>query len=408
MKILLVTDAYPPEIRSASHLMFELAQGLKDRGHQVSVVTSWPQYNLEDGANISSILPYQVEEGITVLRIKTLPHHKVAYILRGISQLLLPFFFIRKIKKHKLDKPDVVMVYTPPLPLARVGAFLKKRGARFILNVQDLFPQNAIDLGVLNNSFLISFFRRMERQAYTAADLITGHSEGNTKRLQTENPRNGHKFITLHNWVDIASYQASENQKDFRTRFGFQGKFIAVFAGVVGPSQALDFVISAMARLQHYKDLVFLIVGDGGEKARLVDLVRDKKISNVMFQPFISRQDYPALLACSDVGIVSLSAKNKTPVVPGKILGYMAASLPVLAFLNKESDGHEIIASAACGYSVVSDNVDNALACIEKMYHNKDTRSRMGAAGFQYVSHHFSRDVCFSVLERLLLKEHSK
>ena len=96
MKILLVTDSYPPEIRSASHLMLELAEELHSRKHQVTVITTWPEYNIDQNSKARSFSEKEIENGITVLRVKTLPHHNVNYLLRGVAQLLMPVKFIRK------------------------------------------------------------------------------------------------------------------------------------------------------------------------------------------------------------------------------------------------------------------------------------------------------------------------
>ncbi len=400
--ILLITDSYPPEIRSASHLMLELAEELTHRGYQVTVVTCWPQYNLDpdDAQAFSEVM---MEKNIRVIRIKHMAHHQVHFIIRGIAQLLLPYLFIRKIKKMIKEKVDAVIVYSPPLPLAFVGAWAKKSlQAKFILNVQDLFPQNAIDLGVLKNKATITFFQWIEKWSYKKADVITTHSQGNKDLLIACYPEIKNKCIVLHNWVDITAHQPAATSKDYRELFQLQNKFVAVFAGVIGPSQNLALLIEAAMQVQHLKDLCFLIVGDGAEKKKLEEMTAKNNLSNVMFKPFISRDYYADLLKACDFGLVSLSAKNKTPVVPGKILGYMAAGLPVVAFLNKESDGHEIIREAACGYSVASDNVSDVVEVITKAYELKDQCKKLGDAGLQYVKNHFSKEACVGQIESFL------
>ncbi len=396
--ILLITDSYPPEIRSASHLMLELAEELTHRGYQVTVVTCWPQYNL-DPNNTQSFSEVMIEKNIRVIRMKHLAHHQVHFIVRGIAQLLLPYLFIRKIKHYIHDPVDTVIVYSPPLPLSFVGAWVKKKyHAKFILNVQDLFPQNAIDLGVLKNKYIIRFFQGMEKWSYQKADSVTTHSQGNQALLLKVYPELKNKCVVLHNWVDIATHQTENPSKNYRELFGLQNKFIAVFAGVIGPSQNLDILIEAAKQVQHLADLCFLIVGDGTEKKKLEEKVEKYKLTNVIFKPFISRDDYASLLKACDIGLVSLSAKNKTPVVPGKILGYMAAGLPVVAFLNKESDGHSIIRESGCGYSIVSDDVSNIASVIMKAYELRDQRQALGAAGFEYVKKHFSKEACVTEL----------
>lgn len=400
--ILLITDSYPPEIRSASHLMLELAEELHKRNYQVSVVTCWPQYNL-DPNNPQTFSEVMTENGIRVIRMKHLAHHQVHFIIRGIAQLLLPYLFIRKIKQHITEKVDAVIVYSPPLPLSFVGAWAKRKwNARFILNVQDLFPQNAIDLGVLKNKMAIHFFQWMEKWNYKKADIVTTHSQGNQNLLSKLYPEIKNKIVVLHNWVDIAAHQTNNLNKDYRALFQLGNKFVAVFAGVIGPSQNLTILIEAAKQVGDLQDLCFLIVGDGTEKKKLEEMVLKNNLQNVIFKPFISRDDYASLLVACDVGLVSLSAKNKTPVVPGKILGYMAASLPVIAFLNKESDGHEIIRESGCGYSVTSDNLSNIVMVIRKAYENRDQCKKLGAAGFEYVKNNFSKEKCVDEIIFLL------
>jgi len=402
--ILLVTDSYPPEIRSASHLMQELAEELLARGYKVSVATTWPQYNLDTKSNTQQFKELSDENGITVLRIKTLPHHKVNYIIRGIAQITFPRLFIKKIKQYQLDKADAVIVYSPPLPLASIGKYFKKQGLKFILNVQDLFPQNAIDLGILKNPLLIRFFKRMEKNAYKAADNIVTHSEGNTTLLKQQHPRLAEKFSTLHNWVDVSHFQNRKITKDFRQFYNITpDKFVAVFAGVLGPSQNLDFILEAAKSLQQSApDFLFLLVGDGAEKEKLEKIVKEEKLNNVVFKPFISKDEYPDLLVSCNLGLVSLSPKNKTPVVPGKISGYMAAALPIAALINQESDGHQILQDAQCGYSTPSDNLDNAIALLQKCYEQRETLKQLGQNGLTYVTEHFSKEKIIDQLTLLI------
>ena len=117
---------------------------------------------------------------------------------------------------------------------------------------------------------------------------------------------------------------------------------------------------------------------------------------------FVSKEEYPELVKDADVGLVCLSNKNKTPVVPGKILSYMAARIPVLAFLNRESDGHQIIHEARCGYSDVSDNAQRASQLILKMYKGKSSLKELGLNGYQYAVKNYSKKVCVDKLESLL------
>lgn len=401
MNILLVTDAYPPEIRSSSHLMLELAQELRGRGHQITVLTSWPRYNLSSPQAAMNIGAKAVEDGVTIIRVKTLPHHKVNFIMRGIAQLMMPRQFLRALSRHGELSYDAVIVYSPPLPLAGVGSALRRKGAFFALNIQDVFPQNAIDLGVLRNPLLIAMFRAMERAAYRNADRILVHSESNLELLKRDNPRAAGKLGVLHNWVDGESYKLPASRR-FREQYGLQEKFIIGFAGVMGPSQQLDLIVEAAAKLRDLEELAFLFVGDGGESENLKALADRLGADNVHFQPFIPREDYPELLKNLDVGLVCLSPKNHTPVVPGKLLTYMAANLPVLAVLNRESDGNAIVRAADCGLAVPSDDKTAISNAIRDMFENRARLSEWGANGQTYVEANFEKAAVISELEKYL------
>lgn len=398
MRVLLITDSFPPEIRSASHLMLELAEGLRDRGFDVTVATTYPEYNLTDEQRNIKYPDFTEENQIKVIRIKTLPHHKVNFIIRGISQISMPYIFENKIKKY-LNKTDVIIVYSPPLPLAMLGAKLKKNfNAKFLLNVQDIFPQNAIDLGVLKNPLLINFFRKMERKAYISADWIFVHSEGNLNFLKNNHPDISNKLMVLHNWIDTKQFDGASRTNKFRKLYNLEDKFIILFAGVMGPSQGLDFVIEVAKKLEDLQGLVFLFVGDGMEKTKLQDLARAKNLNNVIFKPFVSKEEYPYLVKDCDAGLVSLSSKNKTPVVPGKILGYMAAKLPVLAFLNQDSDGHSIIKNANCGLSCIHGDIQAAEELVREIHRNKNSLSKYGENGYNYLLNNFEREICIQKL----------
>lgn len=398
MKVVLITDSYPPEVRSASHLMEELAEGLKERGFDVTVVTTYPQYNLTEEKKNIDYPEFTTENGIKVIRVKTLPHHKVNFIIRGISQISMPYIFQNKIKKY-INKIDTIVVYSPPLPLALLGAKLKKVfNAKCLLNVQDIFPQNAIDLGVLRNPLIIRFFKNMERNAYMNADLIFVHSEGNLEFLKRNHPDIAKKLIVLHNWINTKEFDGVYRTNKYRKLYNLMDKFIILFAGVMGPSQGLDFIIELAHKVRDLKDVVFLFVGDGMEKPKLEDLVRNKNLNNVIFKSFVSKDEYPYLVKDCDVGLVSLSNKNRTPVVPGKILGYMAAKLPVIAFLNQESDGHNIIKKANCGFSCIHGDIQKAEEIVRKIHRNKNDLIRYGENGYNYLVNNFDREICIQKL----------
>lgn len=405
MKILIVADVYPPEVSSAAHLMHELAHGLLRAGHSVSVLTSYPRHYLTEESKDKKFEIVSSDDGVTVIRIKTLPLHKVNFIVRGISQILLPIIFSLGVKKYIKESPDAVIIYSPPITLGLVGKFIKKQyGAKFLLNIQDIFPQNAIDLGILKNKPIVKFFELIERTVYASADVITFHSDGGKKFLIEKKNVPENKIVTLHNWVDANEYANLKKDISFRERYGLQRKFVFLFAGIMGPAQGLEFLVQVAERVSDLKDIVFLLVGDGTEKERIEKLIGKKEIKNIEIRPFISKDEYPYLVKDSDVGIVCLSSDNKTSFVPGKFLGYMAAGKPVVSFLNKESDAFALVKEAQCGYAGRSDDVEGGEKIIRRIYAEKQKLGEYGTNGLNFVKEHLTLDVCVKKLEELLKK----
>lgn len=403
MNTLIVTPYYPPIISTLSSMMQELAQALTDRGHHVTVATAWLPNKVSSETDYSDLAVYSNERAVSVIRIKAPLLNSRNYLLRGFSQLLLPYLFWKLIRKY-VKKIDVIAVYSPPLTLAVIGSLVKKRfGARFVLNVQDIFPQNAIDLGIMKNRLLIRFFEYLELNAYRSADQITSHTKRSLRFLVKQKEVPSTKVHLITNWINTAAYRDACSI-DFRKRFHLDGKLVFLFAGVMGPSQNLDLLIEAAIHVKPVSDeIYFLFVGDGTEKARLMTMVQENSLDNVVFRPLLPLEQYPDLLKSVAAGIVSLGSLNKTPVVPAKILGYMSASLPVVGILQKESDGHDLIREAKCGYSILSDCSSKDVADLFiKLYNEKDRFAEYGENGFRYVSEHFDKDACVSKLIELL------
>jgi glycosyltransferase involved in cell wall biosynthesis len=404
-RVLLVTDAYPPEIRSSSTLMRELAEGLRDRGHAVTVLTTYPSYNLTREARLEfasrTANVVRDEAGVRVLRVPTPPLHNVGRVVKGLSQLSLPLLLTAG--GALLPRIDAIIVYSPPLPLGLVAAALKARfSARFVLNVQDLFPQNAIDLGVVKNPVVIAAFEWMEGACYRAADVVTCHSRGNIAWLHAHAAlRNRTTDVQLvHNWVDVDAYATAPSDPDVRRELGLGERYVLFFGGVMGYAQDLQTVVRAAALLEHRDDIAFLLVGDGVEREALRKLASG--LSNVVFHPFVEPGRYVRWLRAMDAGIVTLRADMKTPVVPSKILGFMAAGRPYVALLPRESDAWGITAEARCGRIVPPGDPQAAARAIEQLASDRARSRAMGRRGETYCRQHFSRDACIDKYDSIL------
>lgn len=403
MKILIIADVYPPEVSSAANLIQELALGLLARGNEIFVATTYPKHYLADKPSADKFGEFTDERGVKVIRVKTPPLKKVNFVIRGLSQLLLPFLIFRKAKKYIGGNLDGVIVYSPPITLSIVGALAKRKyGAKFLLNLQDIFPQNAVDLGILKNKLAIRFFEAIEKFAYKSADAITFHSAGGRKFLIEKKNVPESKIITLENWIDLGEY-GKPAKKDFREIYGLVGGKIFLFAGIMGPAQGLEFLMEIANKTKDLTDVRFLMVGDGMEKPKVLEAIKKHGLKNVSIQNFVSKEDYPDLAAIADVGVVCLSPENKTPFIPGKFLGYMAAGKPVLAFLNKESDAFELMEKTKCGFASVAGDLVRAVSAVRTISAlSAGELSAMGKRGREYAEKNLSLNSAVNKIAELL------
>ncbi len=399
MNYLLLTSYFPPENGSASHLFYELGRQLTRWGHRVDVLTGFPRYHVDAGQLTAryqwGLVLDEELEGMRVRRTRTLSLPRSVYVLRGLDQFVTAGLFFLRGLGLRGARHDVILVYSPPLPLGLAAwALARLTGSRFILNVQDLFPQSAIDLGAMKQVLLIRLFRALERFIYRKADLITVHSEGNRRYiLALQIPPD--KVRVMHNWVDTDRIRPGVRTNGFRRAAGIDDRtFLVSFAGVMGKSQDLDTVIEAARMLQSERQVLFLLVGDGVEKPRLQARVEALGLANVRFLGMQPPETYARILDASDACLVTLHREVHTPVVPSKLLGIMAAGRAVVASVPLAGDAPKIIQEAACGVCVEPGQPGGLAEAVTQLSHDPDRRAAYGRNGRAYAEEHFALARC--------------
>lgn len=375
-RFLVVSDSYPPFVNSAAVLVEDFAINLNEKGYEVTVLTTKLEQQSQRGYVEKELDNFKVK------RVKTYFQKSNIYILRGIFSVFATLNLIFGVLFDK--KYDYVFIYSPPLLYGFVGILLKAfKGSKVALNVQDLFPQNAIDLGILNNKIAIKFFKLVEMFFYKYFDLVTFHSEGNLyESINNYGNKNNNKYV-MHNWIKFNDMtEIISNQNPY-----IIGKSTFVYAGVVGPSQinGLLIFLDSFSKLDSNK-FHLLIHGEGTSIDDLRNKVSELNINNIEIKPFISEDDYMNLLKKVDIGLVALSESVKTPVVPGKILGYMKNKLAVFAIANENNDVHKIIKSANCGISS-SYSIENKLKLL-----SESNLKELGNNGFEFAKKNYDLD----------------
>jgi len=409
MNILIITDSFPPEIKSSANLLFELSEDLAESGHQVAVITGFPKHYINniDQRYMGKLFLCERMNKVKVIRLLSISFIRHIPVIRGLDQFLLSvIFFFGGIS---LGKQNVILTYSPPLPLG-ISAYLlgKIKKAPFIFNAQDIFPQSVIDLGLLRSKILIKISELMERFIYKKASYITVHSEGNRENIISKNT-NPEKVVVIPNWVDTDLIKPVKTQdNNFREKNDLRDKFVVSFAGTMGFAQGLDIIVDCAEILKSYENILFLLVGDGIKKDGLINKAEDRQLSNIKFLPVQSKKVYPFILYTSDICLVTLDKKVLTPAVPAKLLNIMASGRPVVASMNLKGDAPKIIKSAECGYCIDADDVKGFSEAILKLYNNPTLREDMGKNGRSYAVKYFSRQVCVRKYEKLFLKAYRK
>jgi putative colanic acid biosynthesis glycosyltransferase WcaI len=402
MDILLITINYPPEIGGAAHLIHELALSLKKRGHQVTVLTNYPSYNLK-------VIPSQYQrglrmdetwEGIPVRRIRVPSLPRESRIARGLQHIIFGLWLA--VLTAITPRADVALVFSPPLPLPWLVCLMGKvRRMPVVVNIQDLFPREAVELGMLTNPLLIRLFEGMERQMHRLATAITVHSPGNREHVIAHGGRPDEVHV-VYNWINTERIRPGRRDNDFAREYGLLDRFVVSYAGTMGWAQDMGTIIASADRLRDRPDVLFLLVGDGVEKEKAQSRSAELGLTNTVWLPMQPWAVYPDVLAASDVSLINLRPELRTPVVPSKLLSIMAAARPVVASLPAQSDARRIIAESGCGFSVEAGDSQALADQILTLYADRTLLAEMGQRARAYVEAHFSQEVCIDQMEAIL------
>jgi len=401
MKVLLLTNYFPPEVGAASHLFYNLGRILTKKGYDVTVITGFPRYNVKvlDEKYRNKFFFRETIDGISVLRVPILPFLKRTLFVRKMEYFFLPIgLFVGGLIA---GKHDVAILYSPPVTIGLAAFLLKKiKKIPFIFNVQDIHPQALIDIGFLRNRPLIWTLRFIEKLNYKNATFVTIHSNGNKEYLAKQGV-NSSKLVVVPNWVDTELIRPLPKMNNFREKYNLGDNFVVSFAGIMGTSQDLRTVIKAAYLLRNHNKIKFFLVGDGVERPDLEKEVNKRGLNNVIFAPMQPREKYPYVLAASDVSLVTLKKNVITPVVPSKLLSIMASGRPVIASLDLNGDAPKIIYKAGCGLVVEPENPEKLAKAILELYFNPKLCDEMGLRGRKYAEENFSPQSCISKYEEL-------
>jgi len=396
-KILLLTLVFAPDGVSTAVLMTELALELQTLGHQVTVLTTTPHYNVEPEARARQPLTRRWGGLLYTSDCQGIPVYHAAIPVKGnrVGARLLDYVRFHAISTLAgltvAGDYDVLLVPSPPLTIGLSAWILGLlRRVPFVYNVQEIYPDVAVSLGVLRNRWLIRGFEMMERFIYRRAHSITVISEWFRRRLLAK----GVPAAQLHmipNFVDTEFMQPGVKANTFAQAHNLADSFVVLYAGNIGLTQGFEIIIEAARQLTHIPDLRFVIVGDGTRRGWLEEQLKLHALHNVVLLPYQPRSVVPQIYAASDLCLVPLKRGTAQETFPSKIYTIMAAGRPVIASADADSELAWVVGASNAGWAVPPDDATALAGAIEEAYRQRTNLADKGAHGRAYVVANHSR-----------------
>lgn len=348
----------------------DLLRYFRDAGHSVYTISP---YEKKTGLQTA----YEEKNGIHMLHVRTgNVTGMVSLIEKGLAQLSIEPIFIKAIKKYYSNvKFDLVMYSTPPITFCNAIEYVKRRdNAKTYLLLKDIFPQNAVDIGMMSKSgikgHLYKFFRNKEKKLYGLSDYIGCMSPANVEYVKQNNPEiDNYRVEVCPNCIEVVDKSINaEERRSIRKKYDIPlEKRVFVYGGNLGKPQGIDFLIECLHSQENSKDNYFLIVGDGTEYGKIEEFVKSSNQNNIRLMKRLPQEDYDTMVGACDVGMIFLDHRFTIPNFPSRVLSYMQAKIPVLACTDPNTDIGKIIEEAGFGSWCESNDVNGFVECVNKI-----------------------------------------
>ena len=408
MRVLILSQFYAPEPIPKPH---ELAVGLTKLGHQVQVITGFPNYPLGSfytGYRLR-LRRTEIKDGVRILRLPLIPDHSnssIRRILNYSSFMVTSSFF----GPWSTGNADIMYVWHPPLTVG-VSAWIigLMRRIPFVYGVHDLWPDAVEATGMVKSRSVLKWLSRLEKFVYRRASTITVGSQGFKRNLLSKGVP-AEKIHVLGDWGNEDIFRPVTPDEHLAEEMGMAGRFNVLFGGNMGLAQALETVVEAAQGFSHIPDIQMVFAGDGLEMPRLESLVKEKGLSNVRFLGRRPADQMPLLYALADVLLVHLKRDPLIEItIPSKVYNYLACQRPILVAGN--GDAADLVKRSGAGVICSAEDPDALARSVIRLYDmSTDERAAMGAAGKHAFLQHYSRDILVRRHEELFVEmtQHTK
>ncbi len=386
MRLLILTPHLRPDSAPTGEVISAIVDGLTGAGHEVHVVTSLPWYRehrIEDGWR-GRLVRRGHHGSATVTRLHPFPSDKGNLVARALGFVGLTGLATAAGMAAR-GPFDGVIAVSPPLTFGAAGWLVARRHrCPLVFNVQDVFPDVAIEVGAIRSPRIIRFFRWMERVTYRRADAVTVLSDdlaaNVTAKLGTETSSAEKPAVrVVPNFVDVTSIRPTDRRTDYRREHGLGDRTVVMYAGNLGHSQSLDLMVAAADHHGDRPDIVYVVNG-GGVRADDLRAAAGTR-GNLVVVDYQPRERVSEVLASADVHLVPLRTGLGASSVVSKTYSVLAAGRPVIASIDEGSEVARVVVEAGAGLVVPPDDASALIAAVEELVDDPDRRGRMGEAG---------------------------
>lgn len=405
MRVLFLTLGGVERVSSRG-IYTDLMREFRDRGDSLYVVCP-----VERRLNRPTELA--IDDGVHVLRVKTGNITKTNLLEKGLSTVLLEFQIKAAIKRYlSRVKFDLIIYSTPPITFERVVRYVKSRDAcRTYLLLKDIFPQNAVDLGMMKASGPVyRYFRAKEKRLYALSDWIGCMSEANVRYLLAHNPEIPPEKVEVcpNSISPLPLSSLGQRKQETRDAWGIPREAVVmVLGGNLGKPQGLDFLLRALDRMKNRTDLFFLIIGSGTEYSRIEAHLRAGERKNARLVAMLPKDQYDSLLCECDIGLILLDPRFTIPNFPSRLTAYMEAAKPVIAATDTATDVGEVLTKSGSGLWVKNGDLDGFEAAVNQLAANPNLRREMGLRGRAYLEKHYTVSRAYDIITAHF-REHSE
>lgn len=399
MNVLFLTMSNLTELDTHS-IYSDLMRKFRNEGHEVYIVSPRERRLGENTLLYDS-------NGVHFLGVKTLNLQKTNVIEKGVGQVLVAPLFKNAIKKHLANiQVDLILYSTPPITLMGVVKYLKKKNPKAVsyLMLKDIFPQNAVDIGMMSKTgikgILYRHFRKQEKELYNLSDYIGCMSPANVQYVIEHNKEVNHKR------VEIApnSYErldhpviTEEEQRAIREKYKLPVKLpIFIYGGNLGKPQGIPFLIQCLDANANRDDCHFVVIGNGTEYSKMETWYKARQPKSVSLFQRLPKEDYDQLVLACNIGLIFLDYRFTIPNYPSRLLPYLMEKKPIIAATDPNCDTGSLAEQNGYGFWCPSNDVNAFTGCVDKIL--KANLQKMGECGYQYYIDNYTVDHTYNAI----------